>query len=553
MVMEAANIQGQAVTAAPSGAAISGDYLSVLTRRAWTIILPFLVCTALGGVVARLVPKQYFGSVALEVIDRTALDQFFKQVDLTLPHKPYLTTIAEVVRTRNFLSDLITECGVHEGFDLSTPKERAALLDRVRKNIDVKMVEQKTGSDLVEFRYTGRDASTVVRFVNAIASKYQKTVMDRYLSEMRIPRENLGKRRNEARRRWEEATAAYERFQVEEDFPSVGDKTLVNRRKDLADSVNALEAAELALKGKEETLERLSLLLRGENESVPGKVTQKKNLAWDRQKAVVETAEDALQKAAEKWLPTAPKVTKLQAELEIERERLSKIPEFVDDVRETEPNKKFTDLDTQRAKLESDIKGDEAMIAKLKKNIEALQVLVKRLPEVLRKEEQLRMAKVDAFGDYDKLNNVFQQVDGTWNRINSPDGEFFSQLRIPVEEEARNWDPVFPNVALFIGIGAFVGILIGAGIAFVAEYGSRSFITVNQVRRTLPVPLLGQVSRIRDARAENRRRFALRFVWMLVAVGVLAAVLIHVCWFMKGLRTNLPPWLFDLLTKVYGQ
>ncbi|NRA96619.1 MAG: hypothetical protein HRU14_10480, partial [Planctomycetes bacterium] len=108
------------------------------------------------------------------------------------------------------------------------------------------------------------------------------------------------------------------------------------------------------------------------------------------------------------------------------------------------------------------------------------------------------------------------------------------------------------SVPLFVGIGAFIGLLLGSGLAFLVEFTSSSFVTVNQLRRTLPVVVLGQMGTLRTSGEVKKRRKRSIVSWTIVLAVVGLLVYGHVCYFNADLRPNLPTWLFKLMKGFYG-
>jgi len=69
--------------------------------------------------------------------------------------------------------------------------------------------------------------------------------------------------------------------------------------------------------------------------------------------------------------------------------------------------------------------------------------------------------------------------------------------------------PVKPNMAKVFFFGLLLGIFIGAGVAFVAEYLDQSFQSAEEVQTALELPVIGSISTIvteADIEARHRRR-----------------------------------------------
>lgn len=63
--------------------------------------------------------------------------------------------------------------------------------------------------------------------------------------------------------------------------------------------------------------------------------------------------------------------------------------------------------------------------------------------------------------------------------------------------------PIRPNIVLYTFLGAFVGLVFSAGLAFLLEYLDRSFETSDDVQRVLPLPVLGTIPRLQGKERNN--------------------------------------------------
>jgi hypothetical protein len=128
---------------------------------------------------------------------------------------------------------------------------------------------------------------------------------------------------------------------------------------------------------------------------------------------------------------------------------------------------------------------------------------------------------------------------------------FFRITQEQIPEEARFNDPVYPNYALFAGIGAFLGLLIGGAIAFIGEFSAAAFPPPRPVRYMLQVPILGEVAPL-ITQYDVRRRTRKRRIWLIAGIVVLVLlVAIHVMWY-SDMRSQLPEFLRVLMRRLYG-
>jgi len=540
-----------------SGAAGGGglDYLSVFVRRKRLIVIPTIIGVMIALGVARMLPKQYQGETIVEVFDRSAIDKMYQGMQFTADPKTYLGPTAEFVKTRQFLAEPIQQIGIEEGYDTSDPRQRAQLMERVRKNIEVEVNENpRQGSSLVLIRYTGRDPAKVTNFLNAIRTKYMKLVQDTYWNEIGLPRTNAKARFDDARRAYEAAVDNYRAFQARNSFPETGEKTPIAMNQARIEAQNKIRELETEREGKERRLDKLNQTLLNVPEEFVRATNEQKNQKWLDQQKVVEGLEQKLQfqrsrgiRADSEWLKP------LLAQIEAAKAELATIPErVVVEAGESRPNDSYSDLLANRSALEADLSDIKARIESYKKTVEVLTGITEKLPDLLAEQKKLENEEQLARAAFQTAGTILERAESSYNRVISKEGIFYRNLRVPNTQEAADWEPVFPKPVLFMGIGGFAGFLIGAGIAFIREFAARSFVTVKQVRRVLPVPLLGEIGLLPSSAEVTRTSLRRRLAAGTAGLFVAAVLATHVCFFVKSLRTNLPPAVYNVMTKVYG-
>jgi ribosomal protein L18E len=245
-------------------------------------------------------------------------------------------------------------------------------------------------------------------------------------------------------------------------------------------------------------------------------------------------------------------VKNAKAALEAEKAKLAKIEEFVTDSFVQGPSSLWVKLTDNQSQTQLTVASLKQRIDKVKKAIAQLQTDVVVIPAKAAEGQALRDAVDVAYLQFEKASKTKEIASTTRERMRSKNKTFFRMTLEQPPEEARFADPVYPNYALFAGIGAFLGLLIGGAIAFIGEFSAASFTTPNQVRYMLQVPILGEVAPMitrYDVKKRSRRRRILLAVSCLVIVVLLV---IHLMWFDSEWRANLPIGLRDILRKLYG-
>lgn len=530
------------------------DYVNVIRRRIWQVIGPFLGLAVAGLGVAFLIPREYKGITELEVIDPDAgVATVFTQVGYSVPHKHLLTTIPQDVRQVEFLAPLVEQFGITEGYNLNVQRDRNRLFERMRKKVAVNTVLVKSGTDLVEFEYQGRDAERVVQFINALRQKWQDQFVARYHSAVVSVEDHVKKVFEEAQGAFMDAQAKYRNFQ-EANGSDYWGKDPGGQARSRLDRMKAdIEGWELELTTEQATLRAVTEQLKSVRPTDKMDVARKRNPDWVKQSAVIETVSAKVRQLEADYYDTWKPLKDARVLLEEEKAKLEKIPEFQTDSFVQGPTPLWIKLSGDQTQAQTTIARLREKIEKAQISINQLENEVKVIPEKSAQAAILRDAVDTAGVQLDKALKMRAIVAATRDRVQANAKRFF---RVTIEftpEEARSFDPVWPNYALFAGIGAFVGLLIGGAIAFIGEFTSSAFTTPNQVRYLLQVPVLGEVApifTIGEQRARKRRR---RVVLMVLGVIAVALLIVHLMWFDKdNWRAELPPAIRDLMRRIYG-
>jgi capsular exopolysaccharide synthesis family protein len=98
--------------------------------------------------------------------------------------------------------------------------------------------------------------------------------------------------------------------------------------------------------------------------------------------------------------------------------------------------------------------------------------------------------------------SAYANLLGTYLSIQLTQSQFFDVT--VVEPAIAPTKPIRPNIVFNTFLGAFVGLNLSAGLAFLLEYLYRSFETGDDVRQVLSLPTLGTVPRLRGQERSSR-------------------------------------------------
>ncbi|HEY6214760.1 MAG TPA: Wzz/FepE/Etk N-terminal domain-containing protein, partial [Vicinamibacterales bacterium] len=127
------------------------DYLRILWRRKWLIILPFLLTSIGTYLVVKRLPNLYRSETTILVVPQRVPDSYVRST-VTAPIEDRLRSISEQILSRSRLQKIITDYGLYIVERANEPMED--VVERMRKTIAVETVK----GDAFIVSYTCADA-----------------------------------------------------------------------------------------------------------------------------------------------------------------------------------------------------------------------------------------------------------------------------------------------------------------------------------------------------------------------------------------------------------
>ena len=144
------------------------DYLEIVWRRKWWIILPVLISIGVGAALYQVLPKSYLSSTLILVEPQKVPSDYVKpSISGTIEDR--LTTIRQQILSRSLLNKIITEFGLYKKESQTLSSEE--VLELMRKQIDIKTVGGRN-IDAFTISFEGEDPKIVMNVTNKLASLY---------------------------------------------------------------------------------------------------------------------------------------------------------------------------------------------------------------------------------------------------------------------------------------------------------------------------------------------------------------------------------------------
>jgi len=153
----------------PAKAYTTDEYIEILRRRIWLVIIPFVLIVAGASVYAVFAPRQYKAST-LVLVSPQRVPEAFVQATVTSKVEERLQSIAQEVMSRTRLEQVITEFRLYENERKRLSREE--VVELMQKNIQVSLPTKKEEKGYFTISYIGADPNTVTTVANRLSSLF---------------------------------------------------------------------------------------------------------------------------------------------------------------------------------------------------------------------------------------------------------------------------------------------------------------------------------------------------------------------------------------------
>ncbi len=499
------------------------DFLGVLRRRKWQILLPALFVIALGGAFAVIVPKKYVVKTQVEL----------RPVGVSVSSKDGANATFQI-RARERVKKVVGELRNERYLSLAPEERNEFLLDVVD---DVKVRLDRAGDGVTSFvniEYASVDPLWARTFLRALRDDWINDVLQRDRNKLADEKQKLFEEKQKLERqllREEEAVTELKRKHgISATQPVPGSEGPRSEDPIYARLVlNKQEVARLDLE-----LERLRVereLLQKRYDELPEMLAGEETVVAGTSNAAELDELDGkirdLQKDLRQYRPDHPKFKKLKLELEDlleQREQSTHVTARSELVSTPKPNPAREPLRKELDDLDVKLATNAATRDSLRTSVEEDE---RRSSELHTVYEDLRV-KATLIGNLkDVLNGTDRRYTEKAQQLEVVEGPLANPFSI-TEEVVPPVKPTEPNPLLIVAASFVGGLAFGLAIAVLLEYSRNCFRSVHELSRVLVVPVLGSVDTIltrRDVRLVAARR---------VVVGVssilLLASVVFVTW-----------------------
>ena len=523
----------------------AGEFIKMLKRRKWLILLPVITMTVAIGYVVHRLPSVYESKTLLTVKPPTISAKVVQSLtddDLT----ERLQTINQQVLSRSSLEPMVSKYRLFE-LEKNAGVPMELIIDKMYKNITVEPEKSDTAQKVAAFKIIYRDRTPeAARNVTAeLAGKYVNAQMLDSTERAKDTQEFIDKQLNQAKTSLDALEkqrldimiqnvdtlpessqgliAQLEGLRNREETISKEKENLTMEKGRLNDSIRALNSSARIIEnfGEKETQQAISDATRIEDTPAYAQLVQKRAELNSK----LENLKLSFKEKHPEVIKAQNDINKINDELEALSKNTQKRVQQANQSSSRKAEMQKQNLEVDKQKAESQIaqidRQFEMKNEELRQNARQISVLeakINTIPNVNVALESIKNQYLSAKTTYDdylkKRNDASLQVD----RESNAQGE---TIRV---QDAANLpsSPVAPKRELLTALGAGIGLAIGLFLAAVFELPHVLKIqNIEDAKHYTGLPILASVPALLSHEEKTRLK---RVHWFKVLAGVAAAI-----------------------------
>lgn len=536
------------------------DYVRMVFRRKWALMIPSLLGMVVAPLLWMSVPPKYRAEALVRRKDLAVLQSAPGSVVSKNDAHVSVAALRVEILTWNNLERVIRQLNLQT--DLQSPADWQQMYSKLRDAISIDTRARGRGIDLIEIAVTHKDPKLAKQIANAVADNYVEHSQKITRTESQQAVEFLKEGADEYRTKLDNLETKIREYKEEHftDLPRVRQRILDTlqslRTKRTAqtlqltgDESSSLESQkttrQLQLTGAKSRLEKVKKQLEKVPQTVEGEVTMKENPLYNELKNRLQTEKMALTELKATYTEKHPKVKETKQKIERLKKRLEDTPKRVESQKSVVMNPEYQELKMKERELEQDIQAYKAALNEINARIAANREQLTKVMDEAQRLSDLKRKKQEAQELYQQYRS---SLISARTRLEVESGQYGTQT----EMVSRALEPTTPyrmERMKFALAAVAAGMCLGVGLLFGLEFADRSLRSVEDAYNYLGVPVLGSVPTIESpARVQYRReRRIAKAIWTFAVVGVIGAGLAATWYFYPNIVEERAVWLYGRL------
>ncbi len=505
------------------------EFLDILLRRKWQIIMPALIFLSLGIAAGVMVPKKY------QVETQVELRELFLGDGQRQAAREHTLGVAEnapqQLMSPKRIKDVLENLKWPEYLTLDAVGQ-AEFNERTRKNLRVLVPRKgnKVGSSFVTIEYKDVNNDRAQEFLKALRKAWIEQVVERERTRYDVEYQKLLTSQHELDKEFDKANRELTDLRTENDIsptqPTPGKNSV--RLEDpmvLRFEANSKKQDQviLDLDSARESLRLAREQLAETHPEIP-KTRVTEGLTFEAQIEGMRTEQLNLERQLDGIRPAHPRYQVITRQLNdidtrIAELELSQTDEEIS--QEFEANPDYLELEAQ-------IKAHERDVGRLMAERESLRKLLESNRRDLRSLREAYKREAEISSDVERIKISMRETDRELLQkrqrrevVYGPAGNPFQVI----QEVEPPSEPTDPNPYLIMVMGLVLGLGVGLGSAILREFSKSCFRSAEDLNRVLVMPVLGVIGPI-VTRVERKRRLVRRVAVAGVSFASMAFILV---------------------------
>jgi polysaccharide chain length determinant protein (PEP-CTERM system associated) len=486
-----------------------GDYLEIVRRRKWSLILPAVIIFMIAGIVALALPAVYQSKSTI-LIEEQEIPADFVMTTVTGFAEQRIQQINQRIMSFSRLVEIIQRFDLYpELKDKWTTEEIVAKMkeDTVLAPLSAEIVDQRTGRPTTAtiaftLSYEGKSPQTVQQVTNVLTSLFLQ--------------ENLQVRAKKASDTSDFLEGEMER--VKADLAGIDSKIAVFKEEHINELPEMLQFNLQTLNSIERNIELSSQQLRTLKEKEEYLQTQLASLTpyeeehTSRQR--LEELKVQLVHLTKRFTEEYPDVKKTREEIAELEKQLADSDTNAGDGKSRPDNTIYITLSAQLASTESEMASVKRQLAELNSREEKYRSRIAATPRVEEAFKVLLVARNNTQAKYDDLMRKHMEARVAHGLEKEQKGERFTLIEPPRLPEK----PFKPNRLAIMLIGFVLGAGAGVGLGALREFSDDTVRDGDSLAMVTRFPVLAGIPQIISEKEVARKRLRL-LVWAGAAAG----------------------------------
>lgn len=494
-----------------------GEYLAVLKRRKWALVLPAVIVVMISAAVALMLPPVY-KSVSTILIEEQEIPTDYVMATVTSYAEQRLQTIHQRIMSTSRLLDIINRVGLYK--ELQEKATTEEVIDIMREDIKLEYIS----AEVVD-RKTGRPATATIAFTLSYEGEEQPSIVQKVANILAslFLEENLQVRERQAL----EATSFLddELEKVKANLKEIEEKISVYKQAHINELPELLQVNLQSKNNVERAKERLDEQLRALKEREGALQSELANLSpiMDLEdKRRLEQLELELNRLETRFTDQYPDVINTRQEIERLRKTLAADASGKSELLPDNPA--YITMSSQLASVKAEIISVKRQVADLQKKEDELNKWIKTTPHVEEKYNALLSLRRNNQAKYDDLSQKLMEANVSYGLEKQQKGERFTLIdpaRLPEK-------PFKPNRLAIVLIGIVLGIGAGVATAALMEFTDESVRSADLLTRETSFPVLATIPYIMtDGDKQKKRSHRVIVILGFIVVCIAAVVAFH--------------------------